>query len=154
MDQLSATPRQRKVGLAYSITLDVHRDPVLATDGHVDEGNTINQWIEKPGTSPVTCQALSIDDLEPAEYTKQGCQSTDGNPVTYCIESSTTPLSSPSIFDSDDHYERKTAFRQNWNSKRIILIVLIISFVLAALVVSISVLLSRYQFGATSTRKI
>ncbi|CAF2984485.1 unnamed protein product, partial [Rotaria sp. Silwood2] len=56
--------------LTCPITLQVFRDPVIAKDGHVYERAAIVKWIEKHGTSPLTREALSIDDLQGDDYLK------------------------------------------------------------------------------------
>ncbi|CAF0729220.1 unnamed protein product [Didymodactylos carnosus] len=47
------------------ITHQLFKDPVLAEDGHTYEREAIVQWIQKNGTSPITRQLLSIDQLHP-----------------------------------------------------------------------------------------
>lgn len=114
MNELPVSSSQGRNDLISQITLEVYEDPALAGDGHVYKRNTINQWIETQGTSPITGQSLSIDDL----------QSKDVQPVTYSIESFASPRSSPSIYDTDGHHDRKTTLKETCISKRMILIVL------------------------------
>ena len=40
--------------LLCPITLEIFRDPVVASDGHTYERKAIEEWIQKNGTSPIT----------------------------------------------------------------------------------------------------
>jgi serine/threonine protein kinase len=51
--------------LICPITFELFRDPVLAQDGHTYERKAIQNWIKQNGTSPITCQKLSIEHLYP-----------------------------------------------------------------------------------------
>ena len=51
--------------LTCPITLELFRDPVIAADGHTYERTAITQWILDNGTSPLTRQPLSVEDLQP-----------------------------------------------------------------------------------------
>ncbi|CAM4827426.1 unnamed protein product [Rotaria magnacalcarata] len=57
--------------LTCPITLQLFRDPVIATDGHAYERVAIVKWIEKHGTSPMTREPLNVADLQSDEYLKQ-----------------------------------------------------------------------------------
>lgn len=56
--------------LTCPITLQVFRDPVVAKDGHVYERSAIVRWIEIHGTSPLTREPLTVEDLQSDEYLK------------------------------------------------------------------------------------
>ena len=56
--------------LTCPITLEVFHDPVIAADGHTYERTAITQWIQDNGTSPLTRQPLSVDDLQPNDELK------------------------------------------------------------------------------------
>jgi hypothetical protein len=51
--------------LTCPITYETFHDPVIATDGHVYEREAITKWILLKGTSPLTRQPLSIEELQP-----------------------------------------------------------------------------------------
>ena len=57
-----ATPHDE---LLCPITLALFRDPVMAQDGHTYERQAIEAWIAKNGTSPITDQQLSLENLYP-----------------------------------------------------------------------------------------
>ena len=49
--------------LRCPITMEIFHDPVLAPDGNTYERQAIEQWIRTHGTSPMTRQPLSIEQL-------------------------------------------------------------------------------------------
>jgi serine/threonine protein kinase len=51
--------------LICPLTFELFRDPVVAQDGHTYERIAIEQYIRKNGRSPITKQALSIENLIP-----------------------------------------------------------------------------------------
>ncbi|CAF1088843.1 unnamed protein product, partial [Didymodactylos carnosus] len=51
--------------LLCPITLELFHNPVLAEDGHTYEEQAIIDWINKNGTSPITRQPLSVEQLRP-----------------------------------------------------------------------------------------
>jgi len=51
--------------LSCPITLELFRDPVVAQDGHTYERKAIEDWIHKNGTSPITNQKISSEQLIP-----------------------------------------------------------------------------------------
>ncbi|CAF3848769.1 unnamed protein product, partial [Rotaria sordida] len=51
--------------LQCPITYELFHDPVLTPDGHTYERQAIEQWIRSHGTSPITRQPLSIEQLYP-----------------------------------------------------------------------------------------
>ncbi|CAF3802955.1 unnamed protein product [Rotaria magnacalcarata] len=57
--------------LRCPITMDLFHDPVVASDGHTYERQAIEQWIRSNGTSPLTRQPLSIDQLHPNRKVKE-----------------------------------------------------------------------------------
>ncbi|CAM4777575.1 unnamed protein product [Rotaria magnacalcarata] len=57
--------------LRCPITMELFHDPVLASDGHTYERQEIEQWIRSRGTSPLTRQPLSIDQLYPNRKVKE-----------------------------------------------------------------------------------
>jgi hypothetical protein len=83
--------------LICPITNKIFQDPVLAGDGHVYERTAIVQWIREHGTSPITLEPISIDDLLPEQSIKQLCQR-EQMPVTYSTgneEVTLSPLKAP-----------------------------------------------------------
>jgi hypothetical protein len=79
--------------LICPITHKIFQDPVLAGDGHVYERTAIIQWIQANGTSPITLEPLSIDDLVTEQSIKQICQHQQ-MPVTYSTGNEEVTLSS------------------------------------------------------------
>lgn len=59
--------------LVCPITLEIFRDPVKATDGHIYEREAIEKWIVDHGTSPITRETLKINELIPQSQLKQIC---------------------------------------------------------------------------------
>lgn len=57
--------------LCCPITYDLFRDPVLAQDGFTYERQVIEEWIRNHGTSPMTRQPLSIEQLHPNRKVKE-----------------------------------------------------------------------------------
>ncbi|CAF2873956.1 unnamed protein product [Rotaria sp. Silwood2] len=57
--------------LSCPITYELFHDPVLAPDGHTYEKQAIEQWIRRHGTSPMTKQPLSIEQLYPNRIVKE-----------------------------------------------------------------------------------
>ncbi|CAF3419238.1 unnamed protein product [Rotaria sp. Silwood1] len=57
--------------LSCPLTLKLFRDPVVAQDGHTYERKAIEEWIRKKGTSPLTDQPLSIENLIPNRAMKK-----------------------------------------------------------------------------------
>ncbi|CAF1494387.1 unnamed protein product [Adineta ricciae] len=57
--------------LRCPISMELFRDPVLAPDGHTYERKAIEIWIQKNGTSPMTRQPLSIEQLYPNRTVKE-----------------------------------------------------------------------------------
>ena len=51
--------------LLCPITLELFRDPVVAQDGHTYERKAIEEWVQKNGTSPITNQQISLENLVP-----------------------------------------------------------------------------------------
>lgn len=47
------------------ITMDIMRDPVIASDGHTYERSAITRWIQEHGKSPQTNQYMRVRDLVP-----------------------------------------------------------------------------------------
>ena len=68
--------------LTCPITRQLFRDPVLANDGHIYERTAIVHWISQQGTSPLTGEPLSIDNLRTEENIKRLCER-QRTPVTY-----------------------------------------------------------------------
>ena len=64
-----ATPHDE---LLCPITLALFRDPVVAQDGHTYERQAIEAWIAKNGTSPITDQQISLENLYPNYAIKKG----------------------------------------------------------------------------------
>lgn len=59
---------ESKKDLICPITLQLFRDPVLASDSHVYERSAIQRWILEHGTSPLTREPLRTADLKPVEH--------------------------------------------------------------------------------------
>ncbi|CAF1296805.1 unnamed protein product [Adineta ricciae] len=59
--------------LVCPITLEIFRNPVKATDGHIYEREAIEKWIVDHGTSPITRETLKINELIPQNELKQIC---------------------------------------------------------------------------------
>jgi hypothetical protein len=78
--------------LICPITNKIFQDPVLAGDGRVYERSAIVQWIQENGTSPITLEPISIDDLLPEPSVKQLCQR-EQMPVTYSTGNEEVTLS-------------------------------------------------------------
>ncbi|UJR24289.1 hypothetical protein I4U23_027256 [Adineta vaga] len=57
--------------LRCPISMELFRDPVLAPDGHTYERQAIEVWIRNNGTSPITRQPLSIEQLYPNRTVKE-----------------------------------------------------------------------------------
>src|SRR4051812_23031593 len=57
--------------LQCPITMELFRDPVLAPDDHTYERQAIEEWIQGHGTSPMTRQRLSIEELRPNRQVKE-----------------------------------------------------------------------------------
>ncbi|CAF1067499.1 unnamed protein product [Rotaria sordida] len=57
--------------LRCPITYELFDDPVLAPDGHTYGRHAIEQWIRSHGTSPITRQPLSIEQLYPNRAVKE-----------------------------------------------------------------------------------
>lgn len=57
--------------LQCPITMEIFDDPVLAKDGYTYERQAIEQWILSHGTSPMTRQPLSLNDLCPNRKVKE-----------------------------------------------------------------------------------
>ncbi|CAF3893334.1 unnamed protein product [Rotaria sp. Silwood1] len=57
--------------LRCPITMELFHDPVSAPDGHTYEKQAIEQWIRSHGTSPITRQPLSIEQLHPNRTVKE-----------------------------------------------------------------------------------
>lgn len=51
--------------LVCPISLQIFQDPVIAEDGHTYERESITEWIQLNGTSPLTRQTLAIENLRP-----------------------------------------------------------------------------------------
>jgi hypothetical protein len=49
--------------LICPITQEVFIDPVIGSDCHTYEKVAIVEWLHKHGTSPMTCEPMSIDSL-------------------------------------------------------------------------------------------
>ncbi|CAF1447684.1 unnamed protein product [Adineta steineri] len=56
--------------LRCPITMELFRDPVLASDGRTYEREVIEEWIRNNGTSPFTRQPLSKEELYPNRIVK------------------------------------------------------------------------------------
>jgi serine/threonine protein kinase len=56
--------------LRCPITFELFHDPVLAQDGHTYERQKIEEWIQNSGTSPMTREPLSIEQLRPNRIVK------------------------------------------------------------------------------------
>ncbi|CAF1329631.1 unnamed protein product [Adineta ricciae] len=59
--------------LVCPITLEIFRNPVKATDGHIYERDAIEKWIVDHGTSPITRETLKINELIPQNELKRIC---------------------------------------------------------------------------------
>jgi serine/threonine protein kinase len=57
--------------LLCPITLEIFRDPVMAQDGYTYERKAIEGWIQKNGTSPITKQKISLENLVPNHAIKK-----------------------------------------------------------------------------------
>ncbi len=57
--------------LRCPITMELFRDPVLAPDGNTYEKQAIEEWVRNHGTSPMTLEPLSIEQLYPNRIIKQ-----------------------------------------------------------------------------------
>ena len=64
---MSSNENKQDIELICPITLQLLRDPVKASDGHIYEREAITRWISLHGTSPFTRQTLQINDLVPDE---------------------------------------------------------------------------------------
>ena len=51
--------------LTCPLTLELMKQPVIASDGHTYERCAIQQWLERAKTSPVTNERLRTPDLIP-----------------------------------------------------------------------------------------
>jgi hypothetical protein len=69
--------------LICPITLELFRDPVRATDGHVYERQAITKWILEHGTSPLTRQPLQINDLQTDEHLTNLARQRRNSTVSY-----------------------------------------------------------------------
>lgn len=57
--------------LLCPITLELFYDPVVAQDDHTYERKNIEEWIRKHGTSPITGQHISLEQLVPNHTIKK-----------------------------------------------------------------------------------
>lgn len=57
--------------LQCPLTLYVFRDPVIGSDGHTYERESITEWLRLSGTSPLTNEPMSIESLRPNYIVRQ-----------------------------------------------------------------------------------
>src|SRR5690606_29899446 len=57
--------------LRCPITMELFHDPVLAKDQYTYERHAIEEWIRRNGTSPMTREPLSLEDLIPNRSIKE-----------------------------------------------------------------------------------
>ncbi|CAF1025261.1 unnamed protein product [Adineta ricciae] len=78
--------------LVCPITLELFRDPVIASDGRVYERAAITQWINDHGTSPFTRQPLQLNELLPDDHLRQLAARRRNSTVSYNVQHSTVTL--------------------------------------------------------------
>ncbi|CAF3217816.1 unnamed protein product [Rotaria sp. Silwood2] len=78
--------------IVCSITQEVFRDPVRATDGFAYELDAITRWIFQNGTSPLTRQPLRIDELQPDNKLRRLARRRRHSTVSYDARTDTVSL--------------------------------------------------------------
>lgn len=94
--------------LICPITLQLFRDPVRAKDGHVYERQAIVTWILEHGTSPLTREPLTLDDLKTDEQIKQLVK--QRRPSTVSFHVPTQRVSIPSVSQRVANRERINSY--------------------------------------------
>ena len=133
--------------LICPITLQVFRDPVRAKDGHVYERQAIVTWILEHGTSPMTRQPLTLDDLQTDEQIKQLVKQRRTSTVSFHVP--TQRVSIPSLSQRVTNREQNNSylryFSRRDHSYKCVLTVFFISFV-----IPLTFILAIY-FGLTNS---
>ncbi|CAF1189435.1 unnamed protein product [Didymodactylos carnosus] len=153
--------------LTCPITLEVFRDPVRATDGHVYERAAIIRWIETHGTSPLTREPLNVADLQVDEHLKYLASQRRPSKISSVTQDETVILPAFYGMGSDStHPSGNTANMENlpmnpkkrfWSALCCLAIVICSGLLLAGLVTGFSIGLGyavggRGKLADSSTR--
>ena len=154
MEKTSDSPVQQGGNLVCPITLDVYRDPVLATDGHIYERTAIVRWIQQQGTSPLTREPLDVRDLRSEENLKQICQPYRSNSVTCSGETNIVSLPSLSTTQSDTRTTRRTLCKQYCTVKRTLFIIIVVGLIVSPFIIATSIIFFLVRSASISASKL
>lgn len=145
-----------KQDLVCPITLDIYRDPVLASDGHVYERKAILTWIAQQGTSPLTREPLNVNDLHTDERIRQLCESYR---LTHQINScQTSVISLPESLASQtniDNYQESSSSSTTklCYPKRLLIIFIVITCIICPIIIVTSIILCVHRSDSICSRK-
>lgn len=95
--QLSTSSNIPDDELTCPITLQIFRDPVIASDGHAYEREAIVKWILQNGTSPLTREPLCIDDLRHDDRLKRLAVRRRNSVVSYVAYNENVVIGPPAM---------------------------------------------------------
>ncbi|CAF4207660.1 unnamed protein product [Rotaria magnacalcarata] len=125
-------------------------DPVIAADGYVYERAAIIRWIQRKGTSPLTCEPLNIADLRSEYFVKRLCQLYQPNAVRCARQNNTVSIGSSPMTQFEIHTNQQKSCKQYCNIKHILLTIMTISLITIPLIVATMLILFLVQLNLIS----